>query len=240
MKHFILIVGIIAAAVINYQYQKKDQLFSNTQQKPKWEVLFDGKDISKWRQAYKDSVPPPGWVTEGNTLSVLKGRKGGDIITRETYQNFELVFDFKLTEAANSGIKYHVNLIENTQTKKSSMMGIEYQVIDDYNHPEIKDHPNSTSSTGAAYLLYPPVGKKLKPAGEWNTAKIIVKGNYAEHWLNGIKIVTYFKGTDEFNKKISETKFKDYPEYAKSNSGHIMLTDHGDQVYFRNIKVRRI
>ncbi|MCC6289946.1 MAG: DUF1080 domain-containing protein [Chitinophagaceae bacterium] len=240
MKHFILVIGIIAAAIINYRYQKNQHLFGNLQQKSKWELLFDGKDLSKWRQAYKDSVPPQAWVVEGNTLSVQKGKKGGDIITRETYQNFELVFDFKLTEAANSGIKYHVNFIENVQTKKSSMMGIEYQVIDDYNHPEIKDNPNSVSSTGAAYLLYPPVGKKLKPAGEWNNAKIIVKGNYAEHWLNGLRIVSYFKGTDEFNKKVSETKFKDYPDYAKSNSGYIMLTDHGDQVYFRNIKVRRL
>lgn len=240
MKHFIIIIIIISAALINYRYQKNEHLFGDTREKVKWEILFDGKNLLQWRQAYKDSLPSPGWVIESGTLSVQKGRKGGDIITKDTYQNFELAFDFKLTEAANSGIKYHVNLIENAQAKKSAMMGIEYQVIDDYNYPEIKDDPNGTSSTGAAYLLYPPRGKKLKPAGEWNTAKIIVKGNYAEHWLNGTKIVTYFKGTDEFNKKVSETKFKDYPEYAKSNSGYIMLTDHGDQVYFRNIRVRRL
>jgi hypothetical protein len=241
MKHFILILGIIAAAITNYRYQKSEPLFSNIQQQSKWEILFDGKDLSKWRQAYKDSLPPQGWTIENNALSVQKKRgKGGDIITKETYQNFELVFDFKLTQAANSGIKYHVNLIENSQTKKSSMMGIEYQVIDDYNHPEIKDEPNGTSSTGSVYLLYPPVGKKLNPAGEWNTAKIIAKGNYTEHWLNGVKIAFYTKGTNEFNKKVSETKFKDYPEYAKSNSGYIMLTDHGDQVYFKNIKIKRL
>lgn len=240
MKHFILIIGIIAAAVINARYQKSEQSFGIADQKAKWEILFDGKNLSKWRQAYKDSLPPGGWVIENNTLYVQKGRKGGDIITLESYQNFELVFDFKLTDSANSGIKYHVNLIENTQTQKSSMMGIEYQVIDDYNHPEIKADPNSVMSTGAAYLLYPPIGKKLNPPGQWNTAKIIVKGNYAEHWLNGIKITSYFKGTDEFNEKVAKTKFKDYPDYAKSNNGYIMLTDHGDQVYFRNIKVRKL
>lgn len=240
MKHFIIVMVIVVAAAVNYHYQKSEQLFGYADQRSKWEILFNGKDLSQWRQAYKDSIPTSGWSVENNTLSVQKGRKGGDILTRESYQNFELVFDFKLTEAANSGIKYHVNAIENTQSKKTSMMGIEYQIIDDYNHPEIKDSPNSAMSTGAAYLLYPPIGKKLKPAGEWNTGKIIVKGNYVEHWLNGIKIVSYFKGTDDFDARVGKTKFKDYPEYAKSNTGYIMLTDHGDQVYFRNIKVRRL
>lgn len=239
MKHIILIVAIVAAAIVNQRYQKSG-FTAGKNDTVKWEVLFNGKDLSHWRQAYKDSVPPAGWVIENNTLSVQKGRKGGDIITSETYQNFELVFEFKLTKEANSGIKYHVNLIENSQTHKASMMGIEYQIIDDYNHPEIKDDPNGLSSTGAAYLLYPPVGKKLKPAGEWNNGKIIVKGNYAEHWLNGIKITSYFTGTDEFGAKVAQTKFRDYPDYAKSNSGYIMLTDHGDQVYFRDIKVRRL
>lgn len=240
MKHFIIVIAIIFAAVINYRYQKNEHLFGNTQQKQKWEILFNGKDLSQWRQAYKDSLPGNGWIIENNILSVQKARRGGDIITREIYQNFELVFDFKLTEAANSGIKYHVNAIENAKTKKTAMMGIEYQIIDDYNHKEIKDSPNSAMSTGAAYLLYKPVGKKLKPAGEWNTGKIIVKGNYAEHWLNGIKITSYFKGTEDFDTRVSQTKFKDHPEYAKPNTGYIMLTDHGDQVYFRNIKVKRL
>jgi hypothetical protein len=240
MKHFILVHCIVVAAILNYHYQKNEHLLGETQEQSKWETLFNGKDLSKWRQAYKDSLPPQAWTIEGNTLFVKKGWKGGDIITKETYQDFELVFDFKLTDSANSGIKYHVNLIENAKTKKLSMMGIEYQIIDDYNHPEIKDDPDGLSSTGSAYLLYPPVGKKLKPAGQWNTARIIVKGNYAEHWLNGVKITSYLKGTDEFNKKVSETKFKDYPEYAKSNSGYILLTDHGDPVYFRNINIRRL
>lgn len=205
-----------------------------------WEILFDGKDIKKWRKTTSDSMPSNGWVIEGNTLSVTPGRKGGDIITRSLYSSFELVFDFKLTKEANSGIKYLVTQIENSKTQHASMMGIEYQIIDDYNHPEIKDNPNSSISTASAYLLYAPEGKKLLPPGKWNSGKIILKGKYAEHWLNGVLVTRYTRGTAEFENKVSQTKFKDYPEYAKADIGHIMLTDHGDRVYFRNIKIRRL
>lgn len=205
-----------------------------------WEILFDGKDLKKWRKTTSDSLPSNGWVIEGNTLSVTPGRKGGDILTRSLYSNFELVFDFKLTKGANSGIKYLVTQMENSKTHHASMMGIEYQIIDDYNHPEIKDNPNGTTSTASAYLLYSPVGKKLLPPGQWNRGKIIVKGKYAEHWLNGVLVTRYTRGTTEFDAKLSQTKFKDYPDYAKADIGHIMLTDHGDRVYFRNIKIRRL
>ncbi|MFT3701893.1 MAG: DUF1080 domain-containing protein [Agriterribacter sp.] len=252
MKHFILIFCIVTAATMQYRYQKNNHSFGdnplwnwqtpndNTNQKEKWETLFDGKDVSKWRKLTSDSMPSEGWVIKDNTLSVEKGRKGGDIITRELYSSFELEFEFNLTKEANSGIKYLVTAMENSQTKKSSMMGIEYQIIDDYNHPEIKDDPNGLSSTGSAYLLYAPVGKKLLAAGQWNKGRIIVRGKYAEHWLNGVKITSYTRGTPEFNQKLSVTKFKDYPDYAKADTGHIMLTDHGDQVYYRNIKVRKL
>lgn len=249
MKHFTLLFYISMASIIPYCYIQHVALSSKPhvpillnsgQTQNKWEKLFDGKDLKQWRKTTSDSMPGDGWIIQNRTLSVQKGRKGGDIITRNSYQDFELVFEFNLTKEANSGIKYGVNSIENIQTKKSSMMGIEYQIIDDYNHPEIKDDPNGLSSTGSAYLLYAPVGKKLNPAGEWNTGRIIVKGKYAEHWLNGVKITSYTRDTEDFNKKVSSTKFKDYPAYAKADSGHIMLTDHGDQVFFRNIKIKKL
>ena len=205
-----------------------------------WEVLFDGHDLKKWQNSTSDSIPYKGWKIENGTLVVTSGRIGGDIITRATYQNFELKLDFKLTESANSGIKYLVNRIKNAKTNTTSLMGIEYQIIDDFNYPEVKPDPNSTMSTGAVYLLYPPQGKKLLPPGQWNQVRIVVNGKKCEHWLNGKLLASYERNSQDFKDKVAQTKFKDYPEYAQADSGHILLQDHGNQVYFRNILIRRL
>ncbi|GLU52780.1 3-keto-disaccharide hydrolase [Dyadobacter frigoris] len=240
----ILLVTVLAMTLVHSNLNLYSDHFAESKVSPnqvkKWEVLFDGKDLAKWRKASVDSVPSKGWVVENGTLSVLKGRKGGDIITRETYGDFELECEFKLNKGANSGIKYQVNSIQNAKTKKFSQMGIEYQIIDDKNHPEIMSDPDGVSSTGSAYLLYAPKGKKLLPAGEWNKVGIIVKGNHVEHWLNGVKIVEYTRGSQDFLEKVAATKFVDYPQYAKASGGHIMITDHGDQVYFKNIRIRKL
>ena len=240
----ILLLTLLTFTIFRSETNTSKNYFSvretNENQAGKWEVLFDGKDLSKWRKAAVDSVPSKGWIIEKGTLSALKGRKGGDIITRETYSDFELECEFNLTTGANSGIKYFVNTIKNSVTGKSSPMGIEYQIIDDKNYPEVKSDPDGVSSTGSVYLLYAPKGKKLLPAGQWNKVRIVVKGTHTEHWLNGIKVTEYERGSEDFTKKVATTKFKDYPEYAKASQGHIMLTDHGDQVYFKNMRVRKL
>ncbi|CAG4988431.1 hypothetical protein DYBT9275_00080 [Dyadobacter sp. CECT 9275] len=221
-------------------FEDTGEMRTDTYQTKKWETLFDGKNLDKWRKAAVDSAPSKGWIIENGTLSATKGRKGGDIITKETYSSFELQCEFKLTHAANSGIKYLVNSIQNANTKKYSPMGVEYQIIDDKNYPEVKNDPDGVSSTGAVYLLYAPKGKKLLPAGEWNKMRILVKGKHTEHWLNGVKVAEYERGSTDFNQKVATTKFKDYPDYAKADTGHIMLTDHGDQVFYKEIKIRRL
>ena len=225
--------------VVGFRSGTETSDFSSEVLQAKWEVLFDGKNLSKWRKAMVDSVPSSGWIIKNGTLSAVKGRKGGDIITREKYSSFELECEFNLTKAANSGIKYLVNSIENAKTGKSSPMGVEYQIIDDKNYPEVMSDPDGVSSTGSVYLIYAPKGKKLLPAGQWNKVRILVKGKHTEHWLNGVKVADYERGSADFNAKVATTKFKDYPEYAKSDTGHIMLTDHGDQVFFKNIRIRK-
>jgi len=215
--------------------------YSNQEKSKGWEVLFDGKNTDKWRGLNSDTFPSHGWAIEEGTLFVENHKKGEDIITREEYSNFELVFDFKLTYAANSGIKYFVGKIKNNNTGKIEWNGPEYQIIDDYNHPEVKNHKHEKGSTAALYLIYAPKNKKLQPAGQWNYAKIIVKGNHVEHWLNGVKVVSYERGTKDFRRRMATTKFKDYDNYGELPSGHIMLTDHdGDKAYFRNIKIKRL
>ena len=207
-------------------------------QSGQWEVLFDGKDVSKWRSKSGNSFPATGWKVEDGLL-FLDGR-GGDIVTKEKYSDFELVFDFKLTEGANSGVKYFVDTLVNGKNGSVMVNGPEYQIIDDFNHPEVKQHADGLISTGSAYLLYAPMNKKLNPAGQWNTGKIVAKGDRVEHWLNGVQVLSYRRGSKDFRERKAKTKFKDDVNYGELKSGHILLTDHHDKVYFREIKIRRL
>lgn len=202
-----------------------------------WELLFDGKDLQKWRGVKSETFPSDAWVIEDGAL--VLAQRGGDIVTREKYGDFELVWDFKLTKGANSGIKYFVDTLIHQTTGDKVINGPEFQLIDDFNHAEIKDDPNGLSSTASLYLLYSPDNKSLKPAGEWNQARILAKANQVEHWLNGTKVLSYERGSKDFMDKMAQTKFKDYPEYGQVTEGHVLLTDHEDKVYFRNIRIKR-
>ncbi|MEO6960652.1 MAG: DUF1080 domain-containing protein [Puia sp.] len=204
-----------------------------------WEVLFDGTNTDKWRGKNSDSFPAEGWVVRDSML-FLSRRGGGDIITREVYGNFELVLDFNLTVNANSGVKYFVAEIKNRNTGKLVVNGPEYQIIDDFNYPEVKDHRHEVGATAACYLLYPPENKILYPAGKWNHVKIIARGKHVEHWLNGIKVLSYERGSADFLKRKATTKFADLVNYGELPEGHILLTDHDDTVYFKNIRIRRL
>ncbi|WP_114752122.1 3-keto-disaccharide hydrolase [Pleomorphovibrio marinus] len=203
-----------------------------------WQVLFDGSNLDKWRSKTGPESPPQGWKIADNQL-YLEG-KGGDIITREKYGDFELAFEFNLTEKANSGIKYFVDEVLNEETGETMINGPEYQIIDDFKHPAIMDDQDGLSSTASAYLLYSPKNKQLNPPGEWNTGKIVAKGKKVEHWLNGVKVVSYKRGSKDFHKRKADTKFKNDRNYGEFEEGHILLTDHNDKVYFRNIKIRRL
>jgi hypothetical protein len=212
---------------------------SREKQTGEWEVLFDGTDVEKWRGKSDAGFPTKGWKIE-NSLLFLAEKGGGDIITKEKYSDFELVFQFNLTEAANSGIKYFVGTIVNQETGSTMFNGPEYQIIDDFNNPHVKDDPDGLSSTASAYLLYAPENKKLNPHGQWNTGKIIAKNGQVEHWLNGIRVVKYKRGSKDFLKRKAETKFRNDKNYGELESGHILLTDHGDTVYFKEIRIRRL
>lgn len=206
-----------------------------------WEYLFDGENTSKLRGVKDDTFPSKAWSIEDGAL-VLSGNDRGGIITRDKYSNFELVFDFKLTDSANSGIKYFVGDMNNKDKEGATIFnGPEYQIIDDYKHPAVTDdEKGNLISTGSVYLLYSPENKSLKPAGEWNTARIVAKGKNVEHWLNGQKVLSYERGSNDFRNRVSNTKFKNQQNYGELASGHIMITDHTDKVYFKNIKIRRL
>jgi hypothetical protein len=206
-----------------------------------WKLLFDGKSTRGWRGAYQESFPTKGWRIEGGMLIVEpatggEAANGGDIVTVGEYSNFELVLDFKLTPGANSGIKYFVT--EELPRTPGSAIGLEYQLLDDARHPDATKGINGNRTLASLYDLIPAKNRNPKPVGEWNRARIIVKGRHVEHWLNGLKVLAFERGGKEFLAHKAESKFRDRKDFGEAAKGHILLQDHGNEVFFRNIKVR--
>jgi hypothetical protein len=210
-----------------------------------WQLLWDGKTTDGWRGARLDEFPDRGWKIEDGVLSVLssggeESAAGGDIVTEDLYGDFELMVDFKLTEGANSGIKYFVD----TDLNKGpgSSIGLEYQILDDERHPDAKlgNHEGSRTVASLYDLIQADPDKPINPIGEWNTARIVSDGTHVEHWLNGVKVLEYERKSDNYKKLVSESKYDKWPNFGESDEGHILLQDHGDLVSFRNIKIRKI
>ena len=241
MKNYssLLLAFFLCSFLVANSAEKQDGKKTSKNQKGDWEILFDGKSVDKWKGKSIDGFPVKGWKIENGSLYRAESG-GGDIITKEKYSNFELVFQFNLTEGANSGIKYFVDTLVNLETGNVTFNGPEYQIIDDFNNMHVKDDPNGLSSTASAYLLYAPEGKKLNPQGQWNTGRIIAKNGHVEHWLNGVRVVKYKRGSKDFLKRKAETKFKNDKNYGELKSGHILITDHEDTVYFKDIKIRKL
>ena len=206
-----------------------------------WKLLFDGKTMNGWRGAYRDSLPARGWEVKDGELIVqasggAEAAYGGDIVTVDQYSSFELVVDFKMTEGANSGIKYFVT--EQQPKTPGSAKGLEYQLLDDARHPDAKLGIDGNRTLASLYDLLPATNKSVNPVGQWNHARIVVRGRHVEHWLNGIKVLEYERGGKEFLAHKAVSKFKDLGGFGEAPKGHILLQDHGDQVFFRNIKIR--
>ena len=197
-----------------------------------WRPLFDGKTGNGWKSVKGETFPDKGWIIENGILTILKSGGGGDIVTVEQYGNFELSLEFKLTAGANSGIKYLV--LPNTS------LGLEYQILDDDRHADAERGVQGNRTLASLYDLIPAENKKANPIGGWNHARILVHGNHVEHWLNGIKVVEYERRTQIFRALIAKSKYKDIQNFGILPKGHILLQDHGDEVAFRNIKIRII
>jgi len=213
-----------------------------------WILLFDGESFQGWRGIGRDSVPEGHWEIENGWLKKIPSGKvplqkdgqplvGGDIMTSSTFEDFELYLEWKISPAGNSGIKYNVSEeMSASYPPKNAALGFEYQILDDDLHPDGRRGSKYTAS--GLYDLIGPEGKTLSPVGEVNSARIIFRGNHGEHWLNGVKVLEYEMGTDNFQSLLAQSKYKDIGGFADKRKGHIVLQDHTDAVWFRNIKIR--
>jgi hypothetical protein len=216
-----------------------------------WRLLFDGQTLNGWRGLGRDTVPTAHWrVEDGAIRKVASGEvpvapdgqpmAGGDLMTGEAFRDFEFSFEWRVAPGANSGIKYNVSEdVSMRNPPRHAALGFEYQVLDDDRHP---DAQNRTHRAGDLYnLIEANERKQLSPVGEWNQARIVFVGNRGEHWLNGEKILEYEMGTPEMDSLFARSKWSDIPEFIeRRDAGHVVLQDHNDDVWYRNLKIREV
>jgi hypothetical protein len=195
-----------------------------------WRSLFGGRSLAAWRGFRSDEVPV-GWQVVDGALTRVE--RAGDLITRDRFGDFELVLEWKIAEGGNSGIMYRVT----EEASETYHTGPEMQVLDDAHHP---DGRSRLTAAGAVYGLYPAPAGVVRPAGEWNTVRIVARGRQVEHWLNGVKVAAYELGSADWTARVAASKFRKWPGYGRAAAGHIALQDHGDRVAYRDIRIRVI
>lgn len=210
-----------------------------------WKLLFDGRTGNGWVKAYEDGFPAGRWIVKDGTLSLPPAADGkpfsADIVTRETFSAFDLSFEFRLTPGANSGIKYFVTLEE--KNTGGAGIGLEYQLLDDSLHPDAKMGRDGNRTLASLYDLIKAqkTTRFIKQPGSWNTGRIVVyPNNHVEHYLNGIKVLEYERGSASYRGLVAISKYTVYPGFGEAKAGHILLQDHGDGVSFRSIRIRRL
>lgn len=243
MKKRILVLLFIIPLVSNLAAQSFDNRLTEQETREGWKLLWDGKTTNGWRGAKLDAFPQKGWSIVNGVLKVHKSgggesSNGGDIVTTKKYKSFILKVDFKITKGANSGIKYFVD--SDLNKGEGSAIGCEFQILDDDNHPDAKLGVKGNRTLGSLYDLIAAPTNKPFDKENFNTAMVIVKGNKVEHWLNGTKIVEYERNSQMFNALVAYSKYRDWPHFGNLSEGNILLQDHGDEVYFKNIKIKEL
>jgi len=237
------IAALLAAPARSLREQDIPNTITEREAREGWKLLWDGKTTAGWRGAKLDRFPQGGWQIRDGELTVLEsgGREaasGGDIVTIDQYADFELIVEYKITKGANSGIKYFVD--PNLNKGEGSAIGCEFQILDDAEHPDAKAGVNGNRKNAGLYDLIPPQNARFNGIGEWNRARIVVRGRHVEHWLNGLKTVEYERATQMWRALVDHSKYAVWPSFGEAPKGHILLQDHGNRVSFRSIKIREL
>ncbi len=257
----VLLVGILLVSGIACTSSSSDDdgeeaqstaanTLTQAEQEAGWTLLFDGTSFDGWTGLGRDSIPKGHWkILDGTIRKVESGEvptapdgqplEGGDIMTTDTYRDFELKLEWKASEGGNSGIKYNVSdSLSTTHEPQYAALGFEYQLLDDKRHPDSEEP--SHRAAGLYDLIPPNDNKSLKPVGEWNQTRVVFRGNHGEHWLNGEKVVEYNLDTAEFDSLFAASKYADIEGFRTRRAGHIVLQDHGNDFWFRNVKIREL
>jgi len=229
-------LAVLIAAVPAMQTSTDNQLTAD-EKKAGWTLLFDGKSLDGWRGYKRPDASTTRWKIENGTLTLPpndgKDTRGArDIVSTAAFDRFDLTFDFRVGPGANSGVKYYV--LEDLD----SAIGHEYQIIDDERHADAKI--GLERQTASFYDVLEPKDRKIKPAGEWNTGRVMAMGPTVEHYLNGSRVLSYELDSPALRKAVEDSKFKGVARFGKLHKGHILIQDHGDQVWYRNVKIRRL
>jgi hypothetical protein len=264
MNGMIVTCGAVLSAVImsnaragssmrpaNSEQTPAPNVLTQTEKAAGWRLLFDGRTLNGWHGLGFKDTPPGIWTVEDGAIKHIENGKGPrqpdgqlltgmDIISDSSWLDFELSWEWKIAEAGNSGLKYNVSEELSTQMPPShAAKGWEYQINDDEKN---EDNKIASHRSGALYDMFAPnENKKVNPAGEWNSSKVVFRGNHGEHWLNGVKIVEFDYGTPAFDSTFAKSKYHSYPPWFPTRrKGQIVLQDHGDVVWFRDIKIREM
>lgn len=244
----VLVLGLFAAADPQSRAATAPNVLTAGEKAAGWVLLFDGQSFAGWRGLGYDRVPDKHWIIEDGAIKKVPSKDvplqadgqplvGGDLMTIDSFLDFELAFEWRISPGGNSGIKYNVSEEMSVgQTANRAALGFEYQVLDDDLHPDAKNGPNRTAA--ALYDLIGPANKILNPVSEYNTAKIVFHDRHGEHWLNGVKVLQYDLGTPDFAARLARSKYHPIRGFADKRKGHIVLQDHTDAAWIRNIKIR--
>jgi hypothetical protein len=237
MNELACFAGIVAACSLSWPTHAAESAaaglnqLSPAEQAAGWKLLFDGKTTNGWRGFNRPAFPDKGWVVEAGCLQHLAKGGGGDLITLDKYDEFDLEFEWRIAPGANSGVKYFIT------EERNSPIGHEYQLVDDLRNPDGRRGPKW--QTASFYDCLPAAtNKTLRPAGEFNQSRILVQGQHVEHWLNGTKTLEYELGSEALKAAIANSKFRNVAGFGTKFKGHLLLQDHGDEVWFRNLRIR--